>query len=69
MRGIRQLPHKALLLAGTALFLGVVGVMVLAWRSPDLDVRCDESRKRELAEQGREYSCVLQIPDHPHPGH
>jgi hypothetical protein len=54
---------------GTLLVLGVVAVMVMAWRSPDLDVRCDESRKLELAEQGRDYSCVLQIPDHPRRGH
>lgn len=66
---IRQLPHRALLLMGTLLVLGVVAVMVMAWRSPDLDVKCDESRKLELAEQGRDYSCVLQIPDHPRRGH
>jgi hypothetical protein len=57
----RQLPHKALLLVGAVLILGIVSATVLVWRSPDLDLRCDESRKREVAEQGREYSCVLQI--------
>ena len=43
--------------------------MAWAWRSPDVDVRCDESRKRERTEQGRGYSCVLQIPDHGRRGH
>ena len=64
-----QLRHRVLVLAGALLVLVVAAVMVWAWRSPDVEVRCDESTKRELAEQGRDYSCVLPIPDHPRPEH
>jgi hypothetical protein len=55
--------------AGTLLILGFLVVVVSAWRSPDLDLRCDESKKIELAEKGREYSCVLRIPKHNRRGH
>jgi hypothetical protein len=64
-----QVPHRVLLLAGTLLVFGVVAVMVLAWRSPDLDLRCDESKRIELEDSGRDYSCVLQIPEHNRRGH
>jgi len=69
LRRILRLPHLALLLAGALLILGVAVVMVSVWRSPDLDLRCDESKKIQRADQGREYSCVLQIPGHNRQGH
>jgi hypothetical protein len=58
-----------LLVAGTLLVVACVVVVVAAWRSPDLDLRCDESKKTERAKQGREYSCVLRIPEHNRPDH
>jgi hypothetical protein len=58
-----------LLLAGTVVVVVSVALMVFVWLAPDRDLRCDESRKLELAEQGREYSCVLRVPEHPRPGH
>jgi hypothetical protein len=59
----------ALLVAGALVVLAVIAVTVSVLISPDRDLRCDESRKVELTEQGREYSCVLRIPEHPRPGH
>jgi hypothetical protein len=69
LRRLARLPHRLLLVAGTLLIVACVVVVVAAWRSPDLDVRCDESKKAERADQGRDYSCVLPIPEHPRPGH
>ena len=63
LRTIR-LRHLALLLAGTVVVVASVALMTFVWLSPDRDLRCDKSRKAELAERGKEYTCLLRIPGH-----
>lgn len=64
-----RLRHLVLLLTGTVFVVAYVALLVFVWVSPDRDLRCDESRKLELADEGRDYSCVLRVPDHPRLGH
>ena len=56
-------------MTGTVFVVAYVALLVFVWVSPDRDLRCDESRKLELAAEGRDYSCVLRVPDHPRLGH
>ena len=63
LRTIR-LRHLTLLLAGTVVVVASVALLTFVWLSPDRDLRCDKSRKAELAEQGKEYSCLIRIPGH-----
>jgi hypothetical protein len=52
------------MVAGAVAILAFAGLLVSVWRSPDQDLRCDKAKRLERAEQGRKYSCLIQIPGH-----
>ena len=64
LRSIRR-PRFALFTAAILLITVVVAFGLARWaRSSERDVRCDKTRRADLKAQGKDYSCLIQIPGH-----